>query len=103
GSRFYAAKPSTPDFYEKTKPLTAPDVRGRYIINRADTFVQIKRTLGRWLVFGLDALANIDTVFSELIRNLVRVKPNRSCPRIFKQSHINHMLINNYNDKWLLR
>jgi hypothetical protein len=67
------------------------NARGHYIINRADAFVQIKRTLGRWLVFGLDALENIDTVFSELVRNLVRVKPNRSYPRIFKQKpHKSH-------------
>ena len=67
------------------------EVRCHYIINRADTFVQIKRTLGRWLILGLDALANIDSVFSELIRNLVRVKPNRSFPRIFKQKpHKSH-------------
>ena len=67
------------------------EVRCHYIINRADTFVQIKRTLGRWLILGLDALANINTVFSELIRNLVKVKPNRSYPRIFKQKpHKSH-------------
>ena len=57
------------------------DVRCRYIINRADSFVQIKATLGRWLLFGLAALENVDAVFGELIRNLVAVKPNRSYPR----------------------
>ena len=68
-----------------------PEGRCHYIINRADAFVQVKPTLGRWLMFGLNALINIDAVFRELIRNLVQVKPNRSYPRIFRQKpHKSH-------------
>ena len=68
-----------------------PEGRCHYIINRADTFVQIKRTLGRWLIFGLAALTNINTVLRELTRNLVQVKLNRSYPRIPRQKpHKSH-------------
>jgi hypothetical protein len=60
-----------------------PNTRARYFINRGDTFSRIKRTLGRWLLQGLDALDNVASVFNELIKNLVQIKPNRSCPRKF--------------------
>jgi len=33
----------------------------------------IKRTLGRWLLQGRDALDNITSVFNELIKNLVQI------------------------------
>lgn len=36
-----------------------PHIRARYFINRGDTFSRIKRTLGRWLLEGLDALDNV--------------------------------------------
>jgi hypothetical protein len=54
-------------------------------MNRGDPFSRIKRTLGRWLLQGLDALDNVASVFNELIKNLVQIKPNRSCPRKFTQ------------------
>jgi hypothetical protein len=51
----------------------------------------IKRTLGRWLLQGRDALENITSVFDELIKNLVRIKPDRSYPRNFTQKpHLSH-------------
>ena len=68
-----------------------PNIRARYFINRGDTFSRIKRTLGRWLLHGLDALDNVASVFSELIKNLVQIKPNRSYPRNFtKKPHESH-------------
>ena len=60
-----------------------PSTSARYFINRGDPFSRIKRTLGRWLLQGLDALDNVASVFNELIKNLVQMKPNRSCPRKF--------------------
>ena len=56
-----------------------PNLCARYFINRGDTFSRLKRTLGRWLLQGLDALDNLATVFNELIKNRVQIKPNRSC------------------------
>jgi hypothetical protein len=68
-----------------------PNISARYFINRGDTFSRIKRTLGRWLLQGLDALDNVASVFNELIKNLVQIKPNRSCPRKFTQKpHSSH-------------
>ncbi len=68
-----------------------PNTRAHYFINRGDTFSRIKRTLGRWLLQGRDALDNITSVFNELIKNLVQIKPNRSYPRKFtKQPHLSH-------------
>ena len=54
-----------------------PNTRAHYFLNRGDTFSRIKRTLGRWLLHGLDALDNIASVFDELITKLVQIKPNR--------------------------
>ena len=71
--------------------LPDPNIRARYFINRGDTFSRLKRTLGRWLLQGLDALDNIASVFNELIKNLVQIKPNRSSPRRFTQKpHFSH-------------
>jgi len=68
-----------------------PNTRAHYFINRGDTFSRIKRTLGRWLLQGLDALDNVASVFNELIKNLVQIKPNRSCPRKFTHKpHSSH-------------
>ncbi|WP_443984446.1 hypothetical protein, partial [Candidatus Accumulibacter contiguus] len=68
-------------------PIPAP----RYFINRGDTFSRIKRTLGRWLLQGINALDNVASVFDELIKNLVQIKPNRSSPRNFtKKPHLSH-------------
>ena len=68
-----------------------PNTRAHYVINRCDTFSRLKRTLGRWLLQGLDALDNVASVFNELIKNLVQIKPNRSCPRKFTQKpHLSH-------------
>lgn len=68
-----------------------PHIRARYFINRGDTFSRIKRTLGRWLLEGLDALDNVPSVFNQLIKNLVQIKPNRSYPRHFaKKPHLSH-------------
>ena len=68
-----------------------PNIRDRYFINRGDTFSRIKRTLGRWLLQGLDALDNVASVFNQLIKNLVQIKPNRSYPRDFtKKPHLSH-------------
>jgi hypothetical protein len=68
-----------------------PNTRASYFINRGDTFSRIKRTLGRWLLQGRDALDNITSVFNELIKNLVQIKPNRSYPRKFTQKpHLSH-------------
>ncbi|MEF8727922.1 MAG: IS4 family transposase [Accumulibacter sp.] len=68
-----------------------PNTRARYFINRGDTFSRIKRTLGRWLLQGLDALDNVTSVFNQLIKNLVQIKPNRSYPRDFtKKPHLSH-------------
>jgi hypothetical protein len=67
------------------------DIRGRYFINRGDAFSRIKRTLGRWLLQGLDALDNIDAVFQQLLKNLVQIKSGRSYPRKFTQKpHLAH-------------
>ncbi|MEF8770637.1 hypothetical protein [Candidatus Accumulibacter contiguus] len=68
-----------------------PNTRARYFINRGDTFSRIKRTLGRWLLQGINALDNVASVFDELIKNLVQIKPNRSSPRNFtKKPHLSH-------------
>jgi hypothetical protein len=68
-----------------------PNTRARYFINRGDTFSRIKRTLGRWLLQGLDALDNVASVFNQLIKNLVQIKPNRSYPRDFtNKPHLSH-------------
>ncbi len=68
-----------------------PDTNAHYAINRGDTFSRIKRTLGRWLLQGREALDNIDSVLDELIKNLVKIKPNRSYPRNFTQKpHLSH-------------
>jgi len=68
-----------------------PNIRDRYFINRGDTFSRIKRTLGRWLLQGLDALDNVASVFNQLIKNLVQIKPNRSYPRDSTQKpHLSH-------------
>jgi hypothetical protein len=68
-----------------------PNICARYFINRGDAFSRIKRTLGRWLLQGRDALENITSVFDELIKNLVRIKPDRSYPRNFTQKpHLSH-------------
>jgi len=68
-----------------------PNIRDRYFINRGDTFSRIKRTLGRWLLQGLDALDNVASVFDQLIKNLVQIKPNRSYPRHSTQKpHLSH-------------
>lgn len=68
-----------------------PDTRAHYFINRGDTFSRVKRTLGRWLLQGRDALDNIASVFNELIKNLVQIKPDRSSPRNFtKKPHLSH-------------
>jgi hypothetical protein len=67
------------------------DIRGIYFINRGDTFSHIKRTLGRWLLQGDAALDNVAAVFDELLKNLVRIKPNRSFPRNSSQKpHLVH-------------
>jgi hypothetical protein len=67
------------------------DTRARYIINRGDAFVRLKRTLGRWLLYGCDALDNLATVFEQLLLNLVQIKPNRSYPRHFTEKpHLSH-------------
>jgi len=67
------------------------DPDAHYAINRGDTFSHIKRTLGRWLLQGIEALDNIDSVLEELIKNLVKIKPNRSYPRNFTQKpHLSH-------------
>ncbi|WP_291997378.1 hypothetical protein [Candidatus Accumulibacter sp. ACC012] len=60
-----------------------PDTHAQYAINRGDTFSRVKRTLGHWLLQGLEAPDNIDSVLDELIKNLVKIKPNRSYPRNF--------------------
>ena len=76
--------------YSASESLDA-DICGRYFINRGDTFSRIKRTLGRWLLLGRDALDNVASVFSELIKNLVQIKPNRSFPRNPSQKpHLHH-------------
>ena len=68
-----------------------PNTLARYFINRGDTFSRIKRTLGRWLLQGINALDNVASVFDELIKNLVQIKPNRSSPRNFtKKPHLSH-------------
>jgi hypothetical protein len=68
-----------------------PEGDCHYIINRSDTFAHLKPTLGRWLIFGLHALSNIDAVFREIIRNLVQVKKGRSFPRTPRQKpHKSH-------------
>ena len=68
-----------------------PNTRAHYFINRGDSFSRIKRTLGRWLLHGLDALDNVASVFDELIKNLVQIKSNRSYPRNFtKKPHESH-------------
>ena len=68
-----------------------PNTCARYLINRGDAFSRIKRTLGRWLLHGRDALENISLVFDELIKNLVHIKPDRSYPRNFTQKpHLSH-------------
>lgn len=61
------------------------DTRGRYFINRGDAFVRLKRTLGRWLLYGLDALHNIASLLDQLRANLVQIKPGRSYPRQFTE------------------
>ena len=60
--------------------LLDPHIRARYLINRGDTFSRLKRTLGRWIHQGLDALDNVVSVFEQLIKNLVQIKPERSYP-----------------------
>lgn len=68
-----------------------PNICARYFINRGDAFSRIKRSLGRWLLQGRDALKNITSVFDELTKNLVRIKPDRSYPRNFTQKpHLSH-------------
>ena len=68
-----------------------PEIRSSYIINRTDAFVRIKRSLGRWLLLGLEALQNVEDIFRELTRNLVRDKPGRSYPRASKNKpHKSH-------------
>ena len=68
-----------------------PEIRNRYIINRTDAFVRIKRSLGRWLLLGLESLQNVKDIFRELTRNLVRDKPGRSYPRVLKNKpHKSH-------------
>jgi hypothetical protein len=54
-----------------------PAPGGRYFINRCDTFSRFKRTLGRWLLQGIDALDTVASVFDELIKNHVHIKPKR--------------------------
>ena len=67
------------------------NVRARYFINRGDAFSRIKRTLGRWLLQGREALDNTASVFNELIKNLVQIKPGRAYPRNFTQKpHLSH-------------
>ena len=67
------------------------DTRAHYLINRGDTFSRLKRTLGRWLLHGRDALDNVASVFGQLIKNLVRIKPDRSFPRKFTEKpHLSH-------------
>jgi hypothetical protein len=67
------------------------DTRAHYLINRGDTFSRLKRTLGRWLLHGRDALDNVASVFGQLIKNLVRIKPDRSFPRQFTEKpHLSH-------------
>jgi hypothetical protein len=68
-----------------------PNICARYLINRGDAFSRIKRTLGRWLLGGRDALDNIASLFDELIKNLVHIKPDRVYPRNFTQKpHLSH-------------
>jgi hypothetical protein len=64
-----------------------PNICARYLINRGDAFSRIKRTLGRWLLGGRDALDNIASLFDELIKNLVHIKPDRVYPRNFLIRH----------------
>ena len=67
------------------------DTRAHYLINRGDTFSRLKRTLGRWLLHGRDALDNVASVFGQLIKNLVRIKPDRSFQRQFTEKpHLSH-------------
>lgn len=68
-----------------------PNVRARCFINRGDAFSRIKRTLGRWLLQGREALNNIASVFDQLIKNLVQIKSGRSYPRDFTEKpHLSH-------------
>ena len=68
-----------------------PNTRQRYFINRGDTFSRIRRTLGRWLLQGLDALDNVASVFNQLVKNLIQIKSNRSSPRNSTQKpHLAH-------------
>ena len=48
---------------------------------RGDTLPCLKRTLGRWLLQGLDALGNFAFLGNELIKNLADIEPKRSCPQ----------------------
>lgn len=67
------------------------DTRAQYFINRGDAFVRLKRTLGRWLLQGRDALDNLASVFDQLRLNLVQIKPGRSYPRHFTgKPHLSH-------------
>lgn len=57
-----------------------PHIRAHYLINRGDTFCRLKRTLGRWIHQDQGAHDNVVSVFEQLIKNLVQIKPERSYP-----------------------
>ncbi|MDS4014258.1 MAG: transposase [Candidatus Accumulibacter sp.] len=72
-----------------TSDTLDPNTRQPYFINRGDTFSRIRRTLGRWLLHGLDALDNVASVFSQLVKNVVQIRPNRSSPgKSTKKPHL---------------
>jgi hypothetical protein len=64
------------------------DTRAHYSINRGKTFSRLKRTLGRRLLPGRDALDNTASVFGQpgpLIKNLVCIRPGRSFPEEYSE------------------
>lgn len=48
---------------------------------RGDTLPCLTRTLGRWLLQGLDAIGNFAFLGNEVVKNLADIGPKRSCPQ----------------------
>lgn len=68
----------------------------------SEAFSRIKRTLGRWLLKGRDALENITPVFDPLNRNLVHKTTDRSHLRPSLKSFIFHTLTKLQHDHVLI-
>lgn len=74
-----------------TLAATHESLPERYKVNRTYAFVHLKRCLPRWLLVTLPDAAQLMTVFSEIVRNLVQFRPGASKPRpIHPKPHRKH-------------